>query len=232
MKEPLPNMKEQVPRIRKCMRYQRCCRACAKTRASPCSGKNATACVAACQGRVRLEATRTQSSMGVVRSYRGTPVAAVDIAGITCTDREDKIVALSVWLRFAKGPGRAVALRLRPFYRCPFHNRDDERALLGLWREKRGEAEPEDLSGNLIVQLGAVTEEFNRYWYEAIIPVRLSRTCKAICDILGFAGWRRRSTDAWRQAELFSRPSSCCHGHSWKKRLPRSICRSCSTICG
>ena len=30
----------------------------------------------------------------------------------------------------------------------------DEAALLRLWREKRGEAEPEDLSGNLIVQLG------------------------------------------------------------------------------
>ena len=44
---------------------------------------------------------------------------------------------------------------------------DDEAALLRLWREKRGEAEPEDLSGNLIVQLGAVTEELNRRWYEA-----------------------------------------------------------------
>ena len=32
---------------------------------------------------------------------------------------------------------------------------DDEAALLRLWREKRGEVEPEDLSGNLIVQLGA-----------------------------------------------------------------------------
>jgi predicted phage-related endonuclease len=42
----------------------------------------------------------------------------------------------------------------------------DEGALLRLWREKRGEAEPEDLSGNLIVQLGAVTEELNRRWYE------------------------------------------------------------------
>ena len=31
----------------------------------------------------------------------------------------------------------------------------DEAALLRLWREKRGEAEPEDLSGNLIVQLGS-----------------------------------------------------------------------------
>jgi YqaJ-like viral recombinase domain len=42
----------------------------------------------------------------------------------------------------------------------------DEGALIRLWREKRGEAEPEDLSGNLIVQLGTATEEFNRSWYE------------------------------------------------------------------
>jgi predicted phage-related endonuclease len=42
----------------------------------------------------------------------------------------------------------------------------DEAALVRLWREKRGEAEPEDLSGNLIVQLGAATEELNRSWYE------------------------------------------------------------------
>src|SRR5579864_6258633 len=43
---------------------------------------------------------------------------------------------------------------------------DDEATLIRLWREKRGEAEPEDLSGNLIVQLGAVTEDLNRRWYE------------------------------------------------------------------
>ena len=43
----------------------------------------------------------------------------------------------------------------------------DETVLRRLWREKRGEAEPEDLSANLIVQLGAVTEELNRRWYEA-----------------------------------------------------------------
>jgi predicted phage-related endonuclease len=42
----------------------------------------------------------------------------------------------------------------------------DEAALVRLWREKRGEAEPEDLSGNLLVQLGAATEELNRSWYE------------------------------------------------------------------
>jgi len=42
----------------------------------------------------------------------------------------------------------------------------DEDALLRRWREKRGEAEPEDLSGNLIVQLGVATEVLNRQWYE------------------------------------------------------------------
>jgi predicted phage-related endonuclease len=44
---------------------------------------------------------------------------------------------------------------------------DDEAALLRLWQEKRGEAEPEDLSGNLVVQLGLATETLNRRWYEA-----------------------------------------------------------------
>jgi predicted phage-related endonuclease len=43
----------------------------------------------------------------------------------------------------------------------------DEDALIRLWREKRGEVEPKDLSGNLIVQLGLVTEDLNRRWFEA-----------------------------------------------------------------
>jgi predicted phage-related endonuclease len=43
----------------------------------------------------------------------------------------------------------------------------DEAALIRLWQEKRGEAEPRDLSGNLIVQLGIATEKLNRRWYEA-----------------------------------------------------------------
>jgi putative phage-type endonuclease len=42
----------------------------------------------------------------------------------------------------------------------------DEGSLLRLWREKRGEVEPEDLSGNLLVQLGVVTEDLNRRWFE------------------------------------------------------------------
>ena len=44
---------------------------------------------------------------------------------------------------------------------------NDEAALLRLWREKRGEVEPEDLSRNLVVQLGIVTEDLNRRWYQA-----------------------------------------------------------------
>src|ERR1700685_3374578 len=43
---------------------------------------------------------------------------------------------------------------------------DEKPALIRLWQEKRGEIEPEDLSGNLIVQLGVVTEDLNRRWYE------------------------------------------------------------------
>ena len=38
----------------------------------------------------------------------------------------------------------------------------DEAALIRLWQEKRGEIEPADLSGELIVQLGLVTEDLNR----------------------------------------------------------------------
>jgi predicted phage-related endonuclease len=42
----------------------------------------------------------------------------------------------------------------------------DETALVRLWREKRGEVDPQDLSDNLLVQLGIVTEPLNRLWYE------------------------------------------------------------------
>jgi predicted phage-related endonuclease len=43
---------------------------------------------------------------------------------------------------------------------------DDQTALVRLWRQKRGELEPEDLSDNLMVQLGTVTEALNRRWFE------------------------------------------------------------------
>src|SRR5215510_11929391 len=50
----------------------------------------------------------------------------------------------------------------------------DEAALIRLWQEKRGEAEQEDLSGNLVVQLGAATEQLNRFWYERNTGRRVS----------------------------------------------------------
>jgi predicted phage-related endonuclease len=43
---------------------------------------------------------------------------------------------------------------------------DDESDLIRLWREKRGEASPPDFSKNLVVQLGTVTEDLNRRWYQ------------------------------------------------------------------
>ena len=52
----------------------------------------------------------------------------------------------------------------------------DEATLVRLWQQKRGEIEPEDLSGNLIVQLGAVTEDLNRRWFER-------ETGQAITDV-------------------------------------------------
>jgi predicted phage-related endonuclease len=42
----------------------------------------------------------------------------------------------------------------------------DDKALKQLWHQKRGEAVDHDLSGVLIVQLGLVTEDLNRLWYE------------------------------------------------------------------
>jgi predicted phage-related endonuclease len=76
------------------------------------------------------------------------------------------------------------SIRLRPVERRYFIGgsdariimSDDERALVRLWREKRGEIEPEDLSGNLVVQLGVVTEDLNRRWYEA-------NTAQVITDV-------------------------------------------------
>jgi predicted phage-related endonuclease len=53
---------------------------------------------------------------------------------------------------------------------------NDEAALLRLWQEKRGEVDPEDLSGDLLVQLGSVTEPLNRHWYE-------KNTGQAITDV-------------------------------------------------
>src|SRR6516165_1198165 len=68
----------------------------------------------------------------------------------------------------------------------------DEAALLRLWREKRCEAEPEDLSGNLIVQLGFATEPLNRQWYERA-------TGQVVTDV---QSWVRQPVLRWMAATL------------------------------
>src|SRR6202140_1816415 len=50
----------------------------------------------------------------------------------------------------------------------------DEKTLLRLWREKRGEEAPIDLSDVLVVQLGLATEDLNRRWYEQSSGPRIS----------------------------------------------------------
>jgi predicted phage-related endonuclease len=57
---------------------------------------------------------------------------------------------------------------------------EDESALLRLWREKRGEANPNDLSRNLVVQLGKATEQLNREWFEAQTGERITDVQKHI----------------------------------------------------
>jgi predicted phage-related endonuclease len=78
---------------------------------------------------------------------------------------------------------------------------DDANALTRLWREKRGEIDPGDLSANLIVQLGFATEELNRNWYErnsgnAVTDVQkrlrhpVIKWMAATLDGAGSARWR------------------------------------------
>ena len=69
---------------------------------------------------------------------------------------------------------------------------NDEDALLRLWREKRGEAEPPDYSDNLIVQLGVATEPLNRRWYE-------KTTGQVIKDV---QSWIRHPVIRWMAATL------------------------------
>ena len=107
----------------------------------------------------------------------------------------------------------------------------DEPALIRLWREKRGDAEPDDLSDNLVVQLGVATEALNRTWYER-------NTERSVTDVQRWV--QHRSIDIWRRRWMgsstpstpCSRPSSCCHGRSRKKQLPKSIWLSSRTACG
>jgi predicted phage-related endonuclease len=87
---------------------------------------------------------------------------------------------------------------------------DNEVALLRLWREKRGEIEPEDLSSNLVVQLGVVTEDLNRRWYEA-------KTGQTIIDIQRHV---QHPTLRWMAATLDGRVEASGAVYEAKFMLP------------
>src|SRR5262249_33491406 len=89
----------------------------------------------------------------------------------------------------------------------------DESALLRLWREKRGEVEPEDLSSNLVVQLGVATEELNRTWYER-------NTGRSVRDVQRLV---RHSTIPWMAATLDGMVEETETVFESKFMLPRSF---------
>lgn len=72
----------------------------------------------------------------------------------------------------AEAPHRII--KFDPIDRRAFVGGSDARIIMGhdqddltrLWREKRGDIAPQDFAHNLIVQLGSVTEDLNRSWYQ------------------------------------------------------------------
>src|SRR5580700_10503362 len=90
---------------------------------------------------------------------------------------------------------------------------DDESALVRLWQEKRGEVQPRDLSGNLVVQLGVVTEDLNRRWYEA-------NTGQVITDVQKLV---RHPTVRWMAATLDGRVAGTGAVFESKFMLPWSF---------
>src|ERR1700722_6867588 len=87
---------------------------------------------------------------------------------------------------------------------------NDPRALGRLWPGERGGLEPEDLSGNLIVQLGVVTEDLNRRWYEANAGAVITDIQKRI----------RHPAVRWLGATLDGRVESSGAGFESKFMLP------------
>lgn len=91
---------------------------------------------------------------------------------------------------------------------------DDHATLLRLWQEKRGEVNPQDLSSNLIVQLGVVTEGLNRRWYE-------TNTGQNIRDVQRHL---RHPSLPWMGATLDGRVESTGAIFEAKFMLPWSFC--------
>lgn len=71
----------------------------------------------------------------------------------------------------------------------------DEKKLLRLWREKRGEAEPEDLSDILAVQMGSFTEPLNVAWFEKNTGINVETVALPYCGC--GPSFMRCTLDGW-----------------------------------
>ena len=75
----------------------------------------------------------------------------------------------------------------------------DPERVIGLWREKRGDAAPENLSTRLPVMLGCWTEAFNRQWYEQETGFLVSAVGSvSVCPV---NEWRRCTLDGYVAAK-------------------------------
>lgn len=75
----------------------------------------------------------------------------------------------------------------------------DRERIARLWREKRCEIAPEDLSRVLPVMLGSWTEAFNRQWYEQETGLQVSRVGDV--EICADHPWRRCTLDGFVAAK-------------------------------
>ena len=108
---------------------------------------------------------------------------------------------------------------------------EDEAALIRLWNEKRGEVEPEDLSGDLLVQLGLVTEPLNRHWYEKNTGQVVTELQRQVCHAVH--RWMAATIDGQVEAAGAVFEAKFLLPWSFSEAAPpKSTWRSCSTICG
>ena len=110
-----------------------------------------------------------------------------------------------------------------PMPRCGFIGGSDANIIFGgeperidrLWREKRGEVTPQDLTQVLPVMLGTWTEDFNRQWFEKVSnqrvrspqgPISCSTHDWRSCNLDGFivdrnAVWEAKHTGAFTKSD-------------------------------
>ena len=110
---------------------------------------------------------------------------------------------------------------------------DDEAALVRLWREKRGEVEPEDLSAQPHRPAwGRSTEPLNRHWFERNTGQVLTAVQRRVQHPV--VRWMAATLDGDGRGHRggFRSEIHVAVVVLPKRARPKNTCRSCSTICG